>query len=64
MGIMRGVVLRVKRFAPLGDPMELCLKGCRISLRKKDASRISVEVVDTAFSGRSRRMRHRRGHDR
>lgn len=38
MGITKGVVILVKRLAPLGDPMELVLRGYSLSVRKEDAS--------------------------
>ena len=45
MGIMKGVTLRVQRIAPLGDPMEIRLQGCSVTLRKQEAARIEVERV-------------------
>jgi len=45
MGILPGVILEVVKLAPLGDPMEVKVKGYHLSLRKEEASRISVEVV-------------------
>ncbi|MCL2672513.1 MAG: ferrous iron transport protein A [Clostridiales bacterium] len=42
MGITRGTELRVRRTAPLGDPMELFLRGYALSLRKSDAETVSV----------------------
>jgi Fe2+ transport system protein FeoA len=43
MGVTRGTVVDVARVAPLGDPMELRVKGYRLSLRKADAGMIAVE---------------------
>ena len=43
MGLTRGVPLEVIRFAPLGDPMELKVRGSHISLRKADAAGIRVQ---------------------
>ena len=43
MGITKGVVIRVKRVAPLGDPIELTVRGYELSLRKEDAKMIEVE---------------------
>ncbi|MBE6594397.1 MAG: ferrous iron transport protein A [Ruminococcaceae bacterium] len=43
MGITKGVVIRVRKLAPLGDPMELSLRGYELSLRKADAEMIEVE---------------------
>ena len=43
MGITKGVLIRVRKLAPLGDPMELTLRGYELSLRKADAEMIEVE---------------------
>lgn len=43
MGITKGVEIYVRKVAPLGDPMELNLRGYELSLRKEDAARIEVE---------------------
>lgn len=43
MGITRGVDLYVRKVAPLGDPMELNVRGYELSLRKADAEMIEVE---------------------
>ena len=43
MGITRGVTLSVRKVAPLGDPMELTVRGYELSLRKADAELIEVE---------------------
>lgn len=45
MGITRGVVVVVERVAPMGDPLDIRIRGYRLSLRKEEASMISVEVV-------------------
>ncbi|MEY8388618.1 FeoA family protein [Oscillospiraceae bacterium 38-13] len=42
MGITRGVEILVRKVAPLGDPMELNLRGYELSLRKADAEMIEV----------------------
>jgi ferrous iron transport protein A len=44
MGIVAGTRFTVERVAPLGDPMELKLNGFNLSLRKKEAGNIWVEV--------------------
>ena len=44
MGIIPGVLLEVVKLAPLGDPIEIKIKGYNLSLRKDAASQISVEV--------------------
>jgi ferrous iron transport protein A len=43
MGITRGTEIFVRKYAPMGDPMELNLRGYELSLRKKDASIIQVD---------------------
>lgn len=44
MGVVAGTPFTVERVAPLGDPMELKLNGFNLSLRKKEAGNIWVEV--------------------
>ncbi len=43
MGITKGVEIYVRKVAPLGDPMELNVRGYELSLRKSDAELIEVE---------------------
>ena len=43
MGITRGVDLHVRKVAPLGDPMELNVRGYELSVRKADAEMIEVD---------------------
>lgn len=45
MGIVPGSEIAVKGKAPLGDPIEVKIKGYNLSLRKKEASEIYVEVI-------------------
>lgn len=40
MGITQGVKIKVKNFAPLGDPIEIQFRGYTLSIRKKDAKNI------------------------
>ena len=42
MGITRGVEILVRKVAPLGDPLELNVRGYELSLRKMDAEQIEV----------------------
>lgn len=42
MGITKGVELSVRKVAPLGDPMELCVRGYELSIRRADAKMIEV----------------------
>ena len=43
MGLTRGVEVYVRKVAPLGDPMEVTVRGYELSLRKADAETIEVE---------------------
>ena len=43
MGITKGVEIYVRRVAPLGDPVEVTVRGYELSLRKADAEIIEVE---------------------
>ena len=43
MGITKGVEIFVRKVAPLGDPMELNVRGYELSLRKADAQMIEVQ---------------------
>ena len=43
MGITKGTEIYVRKVAPLGDPVELTVRGYELSLRKKDAELIEVE---------------------
>ncbi|MCR4648639.1 MAG: ferrous iron transport protein A [Lachnospiraceae bacterium] len=43
MGITKGVEIYVRKVAPLGDPLELTVRGYELSLRKADAEMIEVE---------------------
>ena len=43
MGITKGVDVFVKKVAPLGDPVEVTVRGYELSLRKADAEMVEVE---------------------
>ena len=43
MGITRGVEIYVRKLAPLGDPVEVTVRGYELSLRKADAEMIEIE---------------------
>ncbi|MFZ5980366.1 MAG: FeoA family protein [Candidatus Zixiibacteriota bacterium] len=45
MGMVPGVEIEVERYAPLGDPIEIKVKGYHLSLRKEDASFITIEPL-------------------
>ena len=44
MGITKGVEVYVRKVAPLGDPIEVTVRGYELSLRKADAELITVEI--------------------
>ena len=44
MGITKGVDVYVRKVAPLGDPVEVTVRGYELSLRKADAEMIEVEA--------------------
>ncbi len=43
MGITKGVEVYVRKVAPLGDPVELTVRGYELSLRKADAEMVEIE---------------------
>ncbi len=45
MGLIPQTVVRVQKAAPMGDPIEIHLRGYELTLRKKDAVRIEVAEV-------------------
>jgi Fe2+ transport system protein FeoA len=46
MGIVKGTEIEVERVAPLGDPIEIKVKGYHLSLRKAEAANIYLEVEE------------------
>jgi ferrous iron transport protein A len=46
MGVLVGESIKVVKVAPLGDPIEVSVKSYNLSLRKKEAENISIEVVE------------------
>ena len=45
MGLTPGTVVTAKKLAPLGDPMELLLRGYVLTLRLQDAGNVAVEEI-------------------
>jgi ferrous iron transport protein A len=45
MGLTRGVIVQLERVAPLGDPVEIELRGFRLTLRKDEAAILRLERV-------------------
>jgi len=48
MGITKGVEVYVRKVAPLGDPIEVTVRGYELSLRKADAEMIEVELPNAS----------------
>jgi ferrous iron transport protein A len=46
MGLTKGTKFTVIRKAPLGDPVQIRLRGYNLSLRKKEVEMLEVEVLD------------------
>ena len=46
MGITKGVGIQVRKVAPLGDPIEVTVRGYELSIRKADAEMIEIERRD------------------
>ncbi len=44
MGVIKGAEIEMERIAPLGDPIEVKIKGYHLSLRKEEAANIYVEI--------------------
>jgi len=45
MGCVRGAEIEVIKVAPLGDPIDITIKGYHLSLRKEEAKNIEVEII-------------------
>ena len=46
MGLTPGAIVRLVGTAPLGDPLELEIRGYRLSLRRSEAARVSVDPLE------------------
>ena len=46
MGITKGVVIEVKKIAPLGDPVDIALRGYELCIRRADMASIDIRVVE------------------
>lgn len=44
MGVIKGTVFSVERYAPMGDPVEISIKGYLLAIRKDEARNIIVEL--------------------
>ena len=45
MGCVKGTVIEVVKVAPLGDPIDIIIKGYHLSIRKDEAKDIEVEII-------------------
>ena len=43
MGLTKGTVAKVRRIAPLGDPIELTVRGYELSMRRSEAAEVEIE---------------------
>ena len=50
MGVVNGVVVEVQRVAPLGDPVQIKVRGYDLALRKEEAEKIQVELTESVLS--------------
>ncbi len=46
MGLTKGTAVTVRKLAPLGDPIELSVRGYELSIRKDEAAKVLVEKVE------------------
>lgn len=46
MGVTRGVEVRIKKIAPMGEPVDIEIRGYELALRKQEMKGIEVEVED------------------
>ena len=53
MGLLPGVEVKLLKYAPMGDPMELLVRGYTLSLRLEEAANISCEVCETCKRGQT-----------
>ena len=61
MGVTPGVEIVMKKLAPMGDPMEISLRGYELTLRKTEAEHIVMYVEDLHYRGGGRNKRGRKG---
>jgi Fe2+ transport system protein FeoA len=47
MGVVKGTPIEVIKVAPLGDPIEVKIKGYNLTLRKKEAANITIEPEES-----------------
>jgi len=49
MGLTNGTAVKVKKLAPLGDPIEIFVRGYLLTLRKSEARTIEIEKLEVAI---------------
>lgn len=54
MGLTPGTVVKVTKIAPLGDPLEVSLRGYEMSLRRADAAQIRMDAQEDGAGGTAR----------
>ena len=60
MGVIPGAEVKVVKYAPMGDPIELRIHGYELTLRLEDAGKIEVRPVDEVKTEESRSARNRK----
>ena len=60
MGLIPGVEVKVIRFAPMGDPMEIRIHSYELTLRLADAGKIKVEPVDPSDKEKENKKKHKK----
>ena len=45
MGITRGVIIEIKKIAPMGDPIDIKLRDYELCIRKEDLKQIEIQVL-------------------
>ncbi len=51
MGLTPNTKIFIRKIAPMGDPIELCLRGYELTLRKEDANKIDVSELNAGCGG-------------
>jgi ferrous iron transport protein A len=54
MGLTKGTTIEVIRLAPLGDPIEIEIRGYRLSLRRKEAEAVLIRSREDSLPGKHR----------
>ena len=46
MGVTKGVIITIKKIAPMGDPIDISLRDYELCIRKEDLAKIKVELIN------------------